>query len=74
VFWPDGFRLSWGRKKPEGVEMRDTGAFFAGILVGVLGWIVLGQSAQGRDIRQRVEETVDSFVDGIVEGLAAPKD
>jgi hypothetical protein len=54
--------------------MRDTGAFFAGILVGVVGWIVLGQSVPGRDIRLRVEQTVDGFVDGIVEGLANTKD
>jgi hypothetical protein len=54
--------------------MKDTGAFLAGVLVGVLGWIVLGQSAQGRDVRQRVEATIDGFVDGIAEGLAAPKD
>lgn len=54
--------------------MKDTGAFIAGILVGVVGWIVLGQSTQGRDVRQRVEQTVDGFVEGIVEGLATPKD
>jgi len=54
--------------------MKDTAAFILGIIVGVIGWIVLGQTRQGRDIRTRVEETVDGFVDGIVEGLSTPRD
>jgi hypothetical protein len=49
--------------------MKDTGAFIAGIVVGILGWIVLGHTPAGRQIRDRVEQTVDGFVDGISEGL-----
>ena len=50
--------------------MKDTGAFIAGIIVGVIGWIVLGHTTAGRDVRDRVEHTVDGFVDGVIEGLA----
>jgi hypothetical protein len=54
----------------EGVRiMKDTGAFVAGIIVGVLGWILLGQTPKGRQVRERLEHTVDGFVDGVVEGL-----
>jgi hypothetical protein len=49
--------------------MKDTGAFIAGIVVGVIGWILLGQTPKGREVRQRLEQTVDGFVDGVVEGL-----
>jgi phage shock protein PspC (stress-responsive transcriptional regulator) len=49
--------------------MKDTGAFVAGIVVGIIGWIVLAQTPQGRNIRDRVEQTVDGFVDGVIEGL-----
>ncbi len=53
--------------------MKDTGAFIAGIVVGILGWIVLGQTLRGRQVRDRLEQTVDGFVDGVVEGLDQPK-
>lgn len=49
--------------------MKDTGAFIAGIVVGIIGWIVLAQTPAGRDVRDRVENTVDGFVDGVIEGL-----
>ena len=51
------------------MTLRDTGAFIAGIVVGIIGWIVLAQTPAGRDVRDRVEHTVDSFVDGVIEGL-----
>lgn len=54
--------------------MKDTAAFIVGIIVGVIGWIVLGQSRQGKEVRSRVEQTVDGFVDGIIEGLSTPRD
>jgi hypothetical protein len=53
--------------------MKDTGAFFAGIIIGVLGWILLGQTPKGRLVRERLEQTVDGFVDGVVEGLDRPQ-
>jgi hypothetical protein len=53
----------------EEVAMKDTGAFIAGIVVGIIGWIVLGHTPAGREVRDRVEQTVDGFVDGVVEGL-----
>jgi hypothetical protein len=53
--------------------MKDTGAFIAGIIVGIIGWIVLGHTPAGRDVRERVEETVDGFVDGVLEGLGQTK-
>jgi hypothetical protein len=54
--------------------MKDTAAFIAGIIVGIVGWIVLGQTRAGKDIQGRVEQTIDGFVDGIVEGLSASRD
>ena len=49
--------------------MKEQGAFIAGIIVGIIGWIVIGHTRSGRDVKNRVEQTVDGFVDGVVEGL-----
>jgi phage shock protein PspC (stress-responsive transcriptional regulator) len=53
--------------------MKDMGAFIAGIIVGIIGWIVMAQTPTGRNVRDRVEHTVDSFVDGVIEGLGQRK-
>lgn len=53
--------------------MKDSGAFIAGVIVGIIGWIVVGQSPAGRLVRDRVEQTVDGLVDGVVEGLGGQK-
>jgi hypothetical protein len=53
--------------------VKGTGAFILGILAGIVGWMVLGQSERGREVRQRTEDTVESFLDGILEGLGQTK-
>lgn len=49
--------------------MKGTGAFLIGVVAGIVGWIVLGQSERGREVRQRTEHTLESLLDGILEGL-----
>lgn len=49
--------------------MKEPGAFIAGIIVGVVGWIVIGHTRRGSEVTKRVEATVEGFIDGVVEGL-----
>lgn len=53
--------------------MKGTGAFIVGIVTGIIGWIVLGQSERGREVRARTEQTLESLLDGILEGLGQTK-
>ena len=49
--------------------MKQVGALIAGILIGALSVFIASRSAAGQKVVSRVSATLESFLDGAVEGF-----
>ena len=52
--------------------MKSLGGVIFGLVAGVLMVLLAGRSAQGREVIARTDQTLQGFIDGIVEGFREP--
>lgn len=52
--------------------MKSFGGLIFGLIAGVLLVLLAGRSAQGREVIARTDQTLQGFIDGIVEGFREP--
>ena len=52
--------------------MKSLGGLIFGLVAGVLLVLLAGRSAQGREVIARTDQTLQGFIDGIVEGFREP--